>query len=233
MNPRVRRINKVTNLLDINGVIRFMKFLIVLIAIASFPAFSSNYQGEISDTKMIYRLYDENPYISTIGYIKNDSEYSLEDISIEVRYFDDKGNIIDSAFENIYALVVPPDEKVSFKIQTTAIDDKNNYASHKAYIISSTQNIPGKNNFNNRGSSNNYGSLKKIFISWFPLLLLILVWIFFVKRYSGKGSNQYKLVELMEKQVEYDEVRNKEISSIAKSLRTKRENERSSTNKDN
>ncbi|MES9902680.1 MAG: hypothetical protein ABW168_08350, partial [Sedimenticola sp.] len=44
------------------------------------------------------------------------------------------------------------------------------------------------------------------------------------KKYSGKGSNQQRLVELMEKQVKFDEERNKEISGIAESIKSKQSN---------
>jgi len=198
-----------------------MKYLLIFISIISFPVFAEDYQGDISDTRMFYNIYGETPYISTIGYINNDSEYPLEDISIEVRYFDEKGNIIDSDFENIYSLVVPPKEKVSFKLQATAIAEKDSYSSHEVHIIHAAQNIPCNKKSKSRNNSNTYNTIKKVLIGWFPLLLLIFIWIFFVKKYSGKGSNQHKLVELMERQVEYDRARNKEISSIAKTLRSR------------
>lgn len=192
--------------------------MLITVVILSNPAFSSDYGSEITDLQFNYQIYDGNPYVFSIGYIQNNSENSLEDIVVEVQYFDKNGELIDVAIEDFYSLVVPPNDKVAFKIDTFAAKEKEFYASNSARVVYADQDIPCYQN-----SQNNYSyfdAIKKMLIAWFPLLLLIGVWIFLARKYSGKGSNQYRLVELMEQQVKSDEERNRNMSSIAESLKS-------------
>lgn len=197
---------------------------ILSIFVISSPAFSADHKGEILEPKFNYQIYNGDPYVFSIGYIKNNSENPLEDITVAIQYYDQNGELVDAAFENLYSFVVPPNEKVAFKVQSIAAREKEYYVMHDVRIVSAAHEIPCNQNTRSRAGNLNFDFVKKILISWFPLLLIIIVWIVLARKYSGKGSNQRRLVELMEQQVKYDEERNREITNIAEALRTKQSN---------
>lgn len=51
-----------------------------------------------------------------------------------------------------------------------------------------------------RSSPNRKNQLIEFAMSWGPMLLLILVWIFFVRKFNGKGSCHDKLLNAMNEQ---------------------------------
>jgi hypothetical protein len=60
--------------------------------------------------------------------------------------------------------------------------------------------------------------IKKLLISSFPILLLIAVWIFFMRRAGGKNSPQNRSLDLIDKQNEMIEKQSSAIERIANSL---------------
>ena len=59
---------------------------------------------------------------------------------------------------------------------------------------------------------------KKLLISSFPILLLIAVWIYFIRRYSGKSSPQNRSLDLIDQQNEMIQKQGEAIERIANAL---------------
>ncbi len=99
-------------------------------------------------------------------------------------------------------MVVPAHDKITFRVRGGADREINEYKTHKVRITSA------------KPISCNYSSKKKksalleLFISWTPMLLLIAVWIFFMRKYQGKNSPQKRIIELQKRQCELIEKQN-------------------------
>ena len=50
--------------------------------------YAADHGGQVTDTKFNYRNYNDSAYVFTIGHIQNSGKYPLEDIVIEVQFFD-------------------------------------------------------------------------------------------------------------------------------------------------
>lgn len=61
----------------------------------------------------------------------------------------------------------------------------------------------------------------KALISWFPFLILIVAWGFFINRYSGKKSPQKKTLLLIEEQNKLFEQLNTHLKQIADSVKNR------------
>ena len=136
--------------------------LIILFALfVTQASMASDQQGTIESSTFNYQVYNDRPYVFSVGYIVNDSEYPLDDITIAVQYYDAKGELIDAAFENLYSLSVPPNDKVAFKVQTFASKNKEFYASHETRIVSSRQDIPCNQATKRKSGNSAYDIAKK------------------------------------------------------------------------
>ena len=149
----------------------------------------------IKDISLDYNQNGSSPFVTTIGTIKNSSDSLIEDIVIEVKYFNADKKLIDVVSQPVYGLVVPASQEVSFRVRDIADKPKNAYASSSVRVVSAEQRKiqqpkPKQSSF----------PWTDILISWGPMLLLIAVWIFFMRRMNKKGSPQARTVELIEKQ---------------------------------
>lgn len=71
--------------------------------------------------------------LSTIGRIQNDGDVMWENPVIEVRYFDQAGNLIDTQTERKY-IVLPPHEEVAFVLLSKAARPEAEYARHHVEV---------------------------------------------------------------------------------------------------
>ncbi len=194
--------------------------LIVLPVLTFFPCTApaqSAYSGEIVNDRFSIKAWDSGDYVFTIGEIQNNSAATLEDIVVEARFFDGDGELIDVTVERLYSIRVPPAETVAFRLQSLALAGQADYVSHQVRLISASESRPCPQS-SGGGSNSNFELIKKLLISSFPILLLIAVWIFFMRRYSGKSSPQNRSLDLIEKQNEMIEKQRGAIERIADAL---------------
>jgi len=149
----------------------------------------------ITDTSLTYAKNDGASSITTIGTIKNSSESLIEDIVVEVKYFNAEKSLIDVVTKPIYGLVVPASQEVAFRIREIADKPKAAYVSSSVRVISAEQRA-----IQQPQSRQPSFSWSDLLASWGPMLLLIAVWIFFMRGMNKKGSPQVRTVELIEKQ---------------------------------
>ena len=200
-----------------------MKFVWILVLAAAAlcnvdTAFAdSGYPGEIVDDQFSIKQWESGAYVFTIGEIRNNSDVTLDDIVVEARFFDADGKLIDVTVERLYSLRVPPSETVAFRLQSLALAEDGEYASHQVRLVSASESRPCPQASGN-SSNSNFELLKKLLISAFPILLLIAVWIYFMRRYSGKNSPQNRSLDLIDKQNEMIQKQGEAIERIADAL---------------
>lgn len=141
--------------------------------------------------------------VTTLGTLKNESANPVDEVVIEVSYFDGKGKLVDTLSEAMYGLVIPPGEEVAFRVRGTAAAATEAYASQKVRVLTaSTRYVAPK-----KPAQPTFGKqLMDFLVSWGPMLLLITVWVFFMRKVLRKDSPQNKTLALMEKQVAMLEV---------------------------
>lgn len=170
------------------------------------PSFQESLR--ITDSEVHFSSGENYNSVSCIGNIKNSSALIWEELVIEVQYFNKENKLIDTTTEYIYGLVVPANDTIAFRVKGGADKSESEYHSHKVRITSASTNAykPPRRTKNK--------TLIQVLISWTPMLILIGVWIFFMRKYSGKNSPQRVTMGILKEQVELI----KEQNSIFKNL---------------
>jgi ATP-dependent Zn protease len=128
--------------------------------------------------------------VTVIGEIKNTTTERIDNLILEAKLTDSNGKVIDVLSESMYGMVVPAGEQISFRLQGAAATTEATYANAQVRVVSAE----GHSKSTKQSSSMNESKFAEFAISWGPLVLLILVWGFFVRKYNGKGSNQSKML---------------------------------------
>jgi ATP-dependent Zn protease len=149
----------------------------------------------VIDTSFNYSQSENTPWITTIGTIKNASESQIEELVVEVKYFNTEKKLIDVVTQPLYGVVVPASQAVAFRVRDAADKPRISYVSSSVRVVSAEQRDIQQPQ--SKQSSFPWGDL---LASWGPMLLLIGVWIFFMRKMNKKGSPQARTVELIEKQ---------------------------------
>lgn len=147
----------------------------------------------IKNTSINYSQNDHQNTLITLGFLKNESGFPVDEIIIEIKYFDAQNNLIDVVTQSLYQVVVPVQQEAAFKVQSSVVNPKESYASHTARVLYAERhfvNEPRKKT----------GFWTDILISWSPMLILILIYVFYMKRCVGKSSPQMKMIPLIESQ---------------------------------
>jgi len=183
------------------------KTKLILVSLICFPltVFAAHGQSissfdsttvSITDVSLSYCQSNGSPFVTTIGTIKNASDSPIEDLVIEVKYFDADKKLIDVVTQPVYGLVVPASQEVAFRIRDVADKPKAAYVSNTVRVISAEPRVTQQP----RPKQSSFSWIVDLLVSWGPMLLLIAVWIFFMQRMSKKGSPQVRTIELIEKQ---------------------------------
>lgn len=151
---------------------------------------------QVHDAALSYSQDGRDGVITTIGSIKNTSNNVVDELVVEVKYFDQNNALIDTVTQTLYGTVIPPGQDVSFRVRDSADKQKTAYASSIARVVSAEQRVVVEQ------SRNSKSVMRDLFVSWGPMLLLIAVWIVFMRKVTKKGSPQRISVELLEKQTE-------------------------------
>lgn len=137
--------------------------------------------------------------INATGVLKNTSAACADSIVVEARFFDEQKNVVDVITSPLDGIVVPASKEVAFRVQGAAAQPKAAYASMSARVVSAEQRY-------SRGSvtpAPTWQSQVLGFLgSWGPMLLLIGVWLWVMRRFYGKKSPPYRNLEMWEQQIE-------------------------------
>lgn len=190
-------------------------FLIICLAIPNLFA-SNEFKDSIviQNSKFSYSNNEKCSYINCIGELANLGEDTYQYITLQIQYFNEKDEIIDTVTEQLYDHVLMPKETISFKVSDRADKSSEQYITHKVKVTYADEKYVKK-----------YEPVKKkswildILISWGPMLLLIFVWIFIMYRYNrNKKSPHFQSVEAMKKRNELVEYQNKLFEKLIKTI---------------
>jgi ATP-dependent Zn protease len=167
----------------------------------------------ITDSTITFNTYDNYNEITCVGNIENTSNVPISEIVFQVQYFNATGNLIDTVTGYDYSYVVPAKQVIAFRVNDTAArTNSEEYVSHQVIITSAKQERPSKTN--NKFMTN-------LLISWGPILLLIAVWLFILRKYQGKNSPQKKILELQKQHYELIEKQNELFSELIETIKNK------------
>lgn len=136
--------------------------------------------------------------LSALGKVVNTSGEKLEDPNFEARFYDANGQLVDALHEMTFGLALLPGQEVTVRLMGAASHQADRYASVQIGLISGDF-VPA---VKPRSSGLAWGGwLWSLLASWGPMLLLIGVWIWVLKRSNGINY-QKDVLELMKHQNE-------------------------------
>jgi ATP-dependent Zn protease len=167
------------------------------------------------------------PYVVTVGILRNTSGREMTDIQIEARHLDREKRLID-VHKDYFSAPLKPGEDLAFRIYEFAAQPQSAYVSHQVRVVSAKYKCAPAQKTSSVTppapvpSKKNAIQWKERLLDWFPLLLLIVVWLFFITRCSGAKSPamraQERQFKLLEHQVGIVEQQNALIERIAAAL---------------
>ena len=149
--------------------------------------------------------------VTTLGSITNPSSNCFRNVVLELQYFDAARNHIDTVVEPVEGLMVSAGETVEFRVREPASREATNYATQSVRLVDAdvvwvkSQPAPGN-------------PLLDMLISWAPMLLLIGVWVYFIRKQSSTKSIQSRMFAVMEKQLEVAQEQSRAIQQAAAAL---------------
>ncbi len=152
---------------------------------------------------------------TVLGELKNTSKSCIENIIVEVKFFDAQNKLVDANTEPVPGVEVLPGQEVAFRTVVFATRPKEFYSSMTARVVAAEQRITKKP----RPVEPERSWLAELFVSWCPMLLLIGVWVFFIFRMNNsKKSPQAKSQALVADQNAILREQLKALEKIAASL---------------
>ncbi len=88
----------------------------------------------ILDTSQKYAKDDCGTFIAIIGKLKNQTDKTWTDIHFEVKFFNDKNELVDTLNPELYSIVVAPHKETSFRIREKAAAHEGEYKRYEIKI---------------------------------------------------------------------------------------------------
>lgn len=178
-----------------------LSLLLVVLASNAFAACDQDLQDPNSQVQVVGASVtttktDGPVFVSVIGELRNTTNNKIDELVIEAKLTNSKGKVIDVISEPVYGLVVPAGQQVAFRLQAPAAADQSSYSGVTVRVISGNSNAPSAPSTSAQKSS----KYLEVLVSWAPMILLILVWVVLARKYSGKGSNQEKMLAAISEQ---------------------------------
>jgi ATP-dependent Zn protease len=129
-------------------------------------------------------------FVTVLGSFKNTTGSKIDSLVVEAKLTNSSGKVIDVLSQPVYGLVVPAGQQVAFRLQGPAAVKEGLYAGVQARVVSAEAHAPSTP----RAAKQESNRVIDFLASWGPMLLLIAVWIFLARKYSGKGSTQEKML---------------------------------------
>jgi ATP-dependent Zn protease len=131
--------------------------------------------------------------VTVIGELKNVTSNKIDSLVIEAKVTDASGKVVDVLTESMYGLVAPAGQQVAFRLQGQAATSAASYAGVQVRVVNGESHSPS-------GTRSGATQWKELAMSWGPMVLLVLVWIFLARKHSGKGSHQDKMLSAVVEQ---------------------------------
>jgi len=83
---------------------------------------------------MQFGVDEHRRFITTLGTIKNDSDYGWKEMQIEVRYFNRDGKLVDVGVQSFPDLTVQPHSESAFRVRTLADQPDSAYVTNAVLV---------------------------------------------------------------------------------------------------
>lgn len=166
---------------------------------------------EVKPSSMDVSVDAGHRMVTTLGTITNQSANCFQNVVLELQYFDTSKGHIDTVVEAVEGLVVPAGETVEFRVRELASKEGSAYAAQSVRVVDADVRWV-------KSQEPAHGVLVDLLLSWAPMILLIGVWIYFMRKQSGQKSVQSRMLVLMEKQFQVAEVQSRAIQQAAAAL---------------
>jgi hypothetical protein len=157
--------------------------------------------------------------VTTLGTITNPSSNCFQNVVLELQYFDAAKNHVDTVVEPVEGLVIPAGETVEFRVREPATRDSGAYVTQSVRLVDADVRWV-------KAPAAPANPLFELLVSWGPMLLLVGVWIYFVRKQSGHKSIQARMFVVMEKQLEVAQAQSRAIQQAAAALERRAEVDR-------
>ena len=118
---------------------------------------------------------------------------------MEAKFLDSANKVIDVITQENYGIVVPAGKDVLLKLRDSISGAQVSYSKVEVRVLSADFRAP-KSAFGSANPNNTKNAMIEFLISWGPMLLLIAVWIYMMRKYSNGYQN--KVLQFMDKQNE-------------------------------
>jgi hypothetical protein len=143
----------------------------------------------LSELSFSYLAGAQGGTVTTLGRISSPVSLCVEDIVLEVQYFDSSGTRIDSATQPLYGVAIPSGGSAAFKVTDSAARPKQDYASTTVRVVSVGERVT-------RSPRPHETPLPlQLLFNCAPILLLIAVWILFMRRLRAQTAKAQNLTE--------------------------------------
>ncbi|WP_347485143.1 hypothetical protein ABFV80_003038 [Vandammella animalimorsus] len=133
--------------------------------------------------------------LTALGKATNTSEQVLEDPVFEAQFFDAQGKLIDAFNELTFGLKLPPGQDMMVNLSGRARYDAGRYASVQIRLISGDFTEPSSGQ---HASALSHTVWMQLLLNWGPVLLLIGVWLWLVRRSCGTTYSRDLLASVQE-----------------------------------
>ncbi len=215
----VNKIKKDINMVVNKSVRSMIIFVFLVLLVNASPVIANDNQPtfkdslDISDSTISYSTQGSCPRITCIGTIQNRSGKNWGDIVVEVKFYNAAGELIDTITEHDYDQIVSAGDEVTFRVDRSADKSSDQYVKHTARITWADEIINYKRNKKN-------SPWFEIIISWMPMIILIAVWIFFMRKMAHKNSPQKQSVDALQKQIELVAIQNDLLERLVVAVET-------------
>jgi hypothetical protein len=171
----------------------------------------------VAATSMAVSEAGNRRLITTLGTITNPSVSCFDEIVLELTYFDKGGRLVDTTTQELRGVIALPKTDVNYRVVESVTKASDQYATQKVRLINAekrySRNIPKKAE---------PSFVESLFVSWTPMIVLILVWIVIMRKYIGRRSPQYQTVSILERQLAVSEAHLKAFERVAAALESHR-----------
>jgi ATP-dependent Zn protease len=139
------------------------------------------------------------PTLFALVNVKNSSDASAYNIVLEAKFLDSANKVVDVITQENYGIVVPAGKDVLLKLRDSISGAQASYSKVEVRVLSADFRAP-KSASGSANPNNTKNAMIEFLISWGPMLLLIAVWIYMMRKYSNGYQN--KVLQFMDKQNE-------------------------------
>jgi ATP-dependent Zn protease len=132
----------------------------------------------------------------TLGNVRNNSATCFRDIMVEVKYFNARGENIDTYTQTITRFYSPPGSDIGFRVWDRALRGRDAYASQTLRVVSARPVVLEKD----EAAQPARPLWVTLLLSWLPMLILIGVLVLYIWWFTRKGSIQQRQLAALEAQ---------------------------------